>query len=462
MAIFRALHNMENENRKILRGAGTVSMGAFASKVIGAIYRIPLTNILGGKGIGLYQLVFPVYCLLLDFSGAAAPNAVARLVARKENKSDASEKIFAVSLNLFLLFGGVCAALLALFCKPIAALQGEPSAFSGFAVISPAVVVVSAIACFRGYFQGEMDMRPTAVSQIIEQLAKLAVGLSLAWIFKGDLTLSVCGALFGVTAAEVVALIYLRAKFKKRCLNPVCFSSIEKSERKSIAKEVIKTSVPITLLGLFIPFSQFIDSFLIVNALSEYSREATSLYGLYSGSAATLINLPVSLLYGIATVAVPSISSCEREESEKKTKILLAITLVAGAVCSFLLFVFSPFAVNVLYKGLTTEQRTTTIKIIKLLCVNAVFLPLLQTENSVLIGYGLSYLPLVGLTSGVAVKTVMEIFLLKLPEFNIYGACLSLIACYFVASLINLFIVKKGGAKFAYKTNIVKKLDNIQ
>ena len=450
---------MESVNKKILFGAGTISIGAFISKLLGAIYRIPLTNILGGEGIGLYQLVFPVYCLLLDFSSAGAPNAISKLVSSEYEEN--GYKIFKTSLKIFSLLGVVGSIILFIFSKPIAILQGNKNAFLGFIFISPAVFAVSILACFRGYFQGKFNMKITAVSQAIEQLVKLLIGLAVAYAFRFNIVYAVAGATFAVSVAEFVALIYAYTKYKRHKKTFGIGYIYEKTDYNKYSKQILKTALPITLIGIFIPLSQFVDSFLIVNLLGKYTVNSTALYGLYSGSALTLINLPISLLLGFSTVAVPSVSGAKTKlEREKKIAVVLLFTLILGIVFAFATNFFSRFAVNILYKGLSNTEREITVKLVKLGSANIVLLSLLQTENSILIGSGKTFLSLIGMSIGVVVKIALEIVLLSNPKINIYGASIALIACYFVASLVNLILVKKGGTKLANKTYCPKKLNN--
>lgn len=183
---------------------------------MGAIYRIPLTNALGGEGMGLYQMVFPLYTLLLTISGGGLPVAISSLVAVKLSGNDerGARRILTVSLAALSVIGLLFSVTLALSGSLIAALQGNGRAKTAYLGIAPAVFFVSVLACFRGYYQGRENMLPTAVSQLIEQAVKLVAGLYLAArLSSRGVEYAVLGALLGVSLSEAIATLVLSAWF---------------------------------------------------------------------------------------------------------------------------------------------------------------------------------------------------------------------------------------------------------
>ena len=435
---------MEKKQGNIVKSAATLGVGAMLAKLLGAIYRIPLTNLLGGLGLGLYQMVFPVYSVLLDFSGAGAPSALSKIISsyNGEDKERNAYNYLSGSLRLFFFFGLFCSLIMLIFAKPLAMAQGNSDAYLAYLFLSPAIFGVSLISCFRGYFQGKMNMVPTAVSQIIEQLVKLGFGLLFAYLFLPNIPKAVAGATFAITLSEFSALVYLFSvylKSKKKLGVRFCF---EKNNFGVRAKTVIKNTVPITLTGIMLPLSQVIDSFLILNLLGAYRQDATSLYGLLSGVAATVIGLPVSVCYGVAAVAIPTVSASktETEKRSNASKTLLLTTLVA-LPCAIFTAIFAPFIIGLLFRGLNGEEKLIAINLLRLSSPNVLLLSLLQTGNAVLIGKGKLYFPVLSLSVGVAVKTVLNLILLDMPRVNIYGGALAIIACYFTVCLLNLFII---------------------
>lgn len=196
----------------LFTGAGMLAVCSVIAKLLGALYRIPLTNVIGGEGMGLYQMVFPLYTLLLTVSSGGLPVAISRLVAVKLSKGDerGARKILRVALIALGAVGAAGSLVLALLARPIARLQGNPAAALAYYGISPSVALVCLLSCYRGYYQGRENMLPSAASQLVEQAIKLVAGLSLAARFSvRGLEFSVLGALLGVSLSELAATVAL-------------------------------------------------------------------------------------------------------------------------------------------------------------------------------------------------------------------------------------------------------------
>lgn len=441
------------KNNPILKGATFLGLGAFFSKILGAIYRVPLTNLLGGYGLGLYQMVFPVYSLLLDFSGAGVPSALSGLIASEEEREKSAYNYLISSIKLLFFIGIIGSLFMLILARPLSLLQGNGMATLSYVSLAPAVFAVSLISCLRGYFQGQMNMVPTAISQIIEQVVKLSMGLLFVNLFLPNVEKAVAGATLAITFSEFIALfvlysIYTRDK-KVRGIN----FSYDKQNQKQQIKKIIKTTVPITLIGIAIPLSHVIDSFLTINILSTYRADATALYGLLFGVVHTVINLPVSICYGVSTVAIPAVSSAKTHlEKSKKTKSVIFLTLLLSIPCAVFCLLFSPFVINFLFRSLSIEEKLVAVNLLKLTCPSIILLSLVQTTNAVLIGKNKHFQPLLSLGVGVMVKTVLNIVLLSVPSINIYGGGVGLNACYFIACLINLIMIFKLKVKNVSKT----------
>ncbi len=440
----------------IINGAVILGIGAFIAKFLGALYRIPLTNRLGGYGLGLYQMVFPVYTLLLDFSGAGVPNALSRIIS-KEKSELVAKRMLKNSVKLFAIFGLIATLFMAVFCSTLARFQGNVEARTAYLCLAPAIFFVSIISCFRGYFQGNMNMRPTAISQILEQVFKLLLGVFFINLFYPNVPLCVSGATLAITFSEIIALLYLVVSYK-------FYNKKNKLEVQtagnfiSDAKVIIKTTIPITLVGIIIPFSQVVDSFLTINILSRYLKNATVLFGLLSGVVMTVINLPVSVCYGLSTVAVPTVSSCESQlEIDKNSKKILSLTFLITLPCVLFLLLFSPFTINLLFSGLPIGEKQIAVNLLRLCSPIVILLSVVQASNAVLIGKGKLYTPVLTLTFGVIVKVILNLVLLNKRELNIYGGAIAIIACYFSVCLINLILIFRKRVKNESRKNFSSK-----
>ncbi len=457
----QSLLHMKEKNT-IFKGAFYLAAGAFISKFLGAIYRIPLTNMLGGLGLGLYQMVFPVYCLLLDFSGAGLPSAMSRIIASQtSDKEVTARRLLINSTKLFFLFGLFAMLIMAVFSRPFSILQGNEKASTAYLLLSPAILAVAMISCLRGYFQGFMDMKPTAISQIIEQVIKLLLGLVFVYMFLGNVSLAVGGATLAITISEFIALIVLFYIYKRKTRGTIQDFVYDKRSFFVDAKTIIKTTVPITLVGILLPFSQVIDSILTINIISGYRNDATMLFGLLSGVVMTVINLPVSICYGIGSVAIPSISKCKTEEEKKKQSIkILVLTLIVSIPCFLGLLILSPQVISLLFRNLSSMEKNIAIKLLRLTSPCVVLLSVLQASNSVFIGSGKLYTPVVNLLIGVVVKFIISVLLLRIPSINIYGGAIAINACYFAVCMINLMLIFNKKVKNATSYPYNRKLAN--
>ncbi len=434
---------------KLISGAFYLSLGGVICKLLGAIYRIPLTNILGAEGIGLYQMAFPLYTILLTFSSTGVPSGISKLIAEGEDP----EKVLKNSIKLFFFIGFCLSFLTLIFCKNIAKIQGNENAYLAYAFISPSVLLVSLISCFRGYYQGFSNMKPTAFSQVLEQVVKLIFGLSICYFLKENIILASAGATLAVTVSELITLIYFILKSK----NAVRF--INFTSQKLELKPIVKTVFPIMVATVIMPLIRTIDSFLILNLLGGYLENATAVYGLYSGAVESIISMPVSFCYALAITSIPIISKLKKEGGNYHKKSLQAVgyTLALSSVFAVLTFIFSPLAVKLLYSGLSDGNKLLTVNMLRLSCVSVLLLPLMQTLMACVNAMGKYKITIISGVISAVFKVIISIQFLKIENINIFGAIISDIFCYLVACFINLsYIIYSGFLKnkFLSKTKV--------
>ena len=426
------------EKHLFLKNTLIISIGNFLAKIIGAFYRIPLTNFLGGVGIGLYQMVFPVYALLLDFS-MAVPTALSKNLVQIDDEKT-KQKYLSSSFRLLFFVGLFGTHFLALFSKQISTQQGDKNAYIGYIFLAPSVLVVSLISCFRGFFQSEKNMYPTALSQIIEQVVKLIFGLILVNLFLGSIKIQVGVSTLAVTISEVITLIYLALFYKIKIKKPL-FTKIEKDERKILTKDLFKTVLPIILIGISFPLSHLIDSFLIVNLLKSYREDATLLYGLFSGSAHSIINMPVSVCYGVSVALIPIIAKNNGKQRERGITNSILLTLLLAFPCFLGVFFFAPTIVNILFSRLDYFSKATLIGLLKTMSPTIILLSLTQTTNSILISINKPYRSLTNMLTAITIKIPLTVILLFNQNINIYAGVIASICAFLVATFLNLLYI---------------------
>ena len=461
-------------SRNFLTGAAILAVAGVICRLLGVVIRIPLANIVGNYGIGLYQMVFPLYALLLVVSSAGVPIAISKMVAQTSDEREC-RRILLNAIILLGLIGVVVSALFMIFAYQIAGLQGNRSVGIVYLAIAPSVFLVCIIAAFRGYFQGKQNMIPTATSQIIEQLVKVAAGITMAVLFiRISVVWAVFGAILAVTISEVVALLYLIFLYIRSLKKQGKKPAISKDKVKSMFSwslmwNILRQSAPVTLMASVFPLILVIDSMVIINMLTASgtdSREATQLFGISSGAVHTVINLPAVLAISIATAIVPMCSSLlkQKKMDEMRAKMALAVKITILISIFFTLFylAFARSIIDLLYHGafkdypehLATATRLLKIEssLIFLIGISAVFTAMLQGINK-------ARFPLIALLIGGVLKMAFQFSMLG--TMGIYAVSIGNVICFLVAAILNTvfalhFIrIKKGLSVAAIRFGIL-------
>ncbi len=419
-----------------LKGAAWIAAGGFIAKLIGALYRIPLTNLIGGRGLGLYQLVYPVYCLLLTVSATGIPSSIAKLTAERAAKRENDRAVLKTAMKLFLLIGVFGSILMAVIAPALSKAQGSEEVLGGYYSLAPSVFFVSAISVFRGWFQGRNRMFPTALSEITEQVVKVGFGLLFAYLFREDIQKAVVFLLLSVSISELATLLLMLILYKR-----VPAPDISKNDGGMVAmKSIIKLSVPVTFSSILLPLSALLDSVLAPRLLSAYASDAVTMYGLFAGGAVTVINLPVSVCYGIAAASVPRVATAAKGEGSARKAVLfsLGITVAVGAVSAVGLFLFAEPAAKIIFRSLAGEELTLLIELIKAFSISALTLSCVQTLSACLTAQGKPQYAALSMLIALTVKTALYLFLLRDSQISVFGLAYATNISYAVAFLLDL------------------------
>lgn len=429
---------MTKRNNVVLRNALLIASSGLIVKLLGALYRIPLNNVLKAEGLGIYQTAFPTYLILMTFCGTAATSAITKIISSGEN----AESVLKKSLWLIVPAGVFGWFLMTFFSETLSSLQGNSDARFSYVALAPSLVFVSVISCLRGYFQGGNDMKPTATSQITEQIVKIAAGFTLCFLFGSTPAEGAFFACLAVSVSEVFAMLYLISVYKTTISNRI---KLCRSNQNFAINRLISLLLPTALISIILPMTKFFDSFAVLNVLNKYTKNATDLYGLYSGSVESIIGMPVAVCYGIAASVLPGISRAEAKKdralSDKFVLQAITYTLFLSSLAFVFLALFPGVVVKVLFPMLSAENKFVLKKLISFAAIDVVFLSLIQTQTSILVAKNKPYAPAVCLLVGFAVKAATEIPLLKNPDLNVFGTLYSDILCYFVAVLLNMVYI---------------------
>ena len=448
----------KQRNNGFLKGAAIIAAGGFIAKIIGALYRIPLTNLIGGHGLGLYQMVYPVYCLLLTVSATGIPSSIAKLTAERIGRGESPKPLFKKAMRLFLLIGVFGTAFMVALAPFLSAAQGAREIIGGYFTLAPAVFLVSAISVFRGYFQGKNNMLPTALSEVIEQLVKVALGLIFAYAFRENVQKAVTFLLLSVSFSELIALLFMYLFYKREQGRSTPLKTENEGDRVEM-KSILRLSIPVTVGSSLLPLSGLLDSVLAVRLLSAYSTDAVALYGLFSGGAVTVINLPVSVCYGIAAASIPAVATAAARGANVKKSVFfsLFVTIAIALPAAVGLYLFAEPAARIIFRSLKGEELTTLTALIKTFSLSALTLSCTQTLSACLTAQGEARHSAFSMLVGITVKTITYSFLLRNPQISVFGLAYATNICYLVAFLLDLvynIIVwrkqkRKNGAKGA-------------
>ncbi len=439
---------MQNKGkRSFAAGAATLAAAGVVVKIIGACYRIPMTNIIGDQGIALYQYAYPIYGTLLALSTAGIPAAVSKLVSEhiSRGEPERAQRVFRVSLALLAIVGLISAAALFGFAPLVAAWVGDPLACLPIRAISPALFFVAVLSAYRGYYQGQERMTPTAVTQIVEQAGKLVMGLWLAYMMRDrGVAYAAAGAILGVTLAEAIAMVMvLGMGAASRRQSAVC---VDKEPARSVIRRLLPVALPMMLGAVMMPLVGVIDSFVVNHRLLDTglpAEEARSLYGLLTGPVNTLVNMPSVVPLALAMALVPAIAqACARgawSEVCNKTRLALKITLTISLPAAVALAVMAEPIMALLYGGLTAEKQLQAARLLQVSAPSVVALAIVQTLSGTLQGMGKVKAPVAALGAGAAAKIVVTHILTGIPALNITGACIGTVVCYSIAAVIDLY-----------------------
>lgn len=433
---------------KFLRGAMILTMAGLMVKVIGSVNRILLSRLLGGEGIGLYQMAYPVYLLLLAVASAGVPVSISIIVAEYLAKGDRAgvRRVFSVSLRMMAVVGLVLAASLfaAAGWMVDSGIIRDGRAYYALVALTPAVFFASILASFRGFFQGHQLMTPPAMSQIIEQFVRVVTMVALAYaLLPRGLEYAAAGAAFGAVPGSVTGLIVL-SFFYRRYRRMWQYDSVPESDISSMAlvKRLALLALPVSCANILVPVTSSIDMLLVPKCLIESGfsvEEATTLFGYLAGMAQPLIMMATIPTVSLTASLVPAVSEAftlgRGGEIERKAatamKLCCLITVPAAVGMSALAGEIS----GLLYG--TVKAAPAIMHSGPAIC----FLGMQQVTTGVLQGMGKINLPMLHIVIGLVCKTI-AVLLLTDAAFNIAGAAWATNINFGVAALLNILVLR--------------------
>ncbi|MBQ9264761.1 MAG: polysaccharide biosynthesis protein, partial [Clostridia bacterium] len=466
------------KQKTLVGGVSILGVAGIICKVVGVLYRIPLAHLIGPGGMGLYHKVYPAYNLLLTISSAGIPVAISRMVAHYVTREDPrnAKRIFKIAMRLLLALGVLTTALMLVFSGQLAAWQGtndsSANTRAGYMAIAPSLFFVCVMSAYRGFLQGQRNMVPTAVSQLIEQIGRVFIALPLAALGmqKGGISWGAAGALLGSTTAEGAALLYMAFQHRRaaRVMDRVAQRpDSEKLSDRFIANRLILVAIPITLGACIVPLAGFVDSIMLTKLMETAGMaadNALNLYGAYAGPVLTLINVPTAIAMAMSTNLVPDIASGlargEKAYVAKEAGVGLRMASVVGFPCSVGMSLLAQPILYLCYRGsYTAAQLNVAADLLQISSLTIVLFTMVQTTSGILQGAGKQRIPMYTLFIGVLLKVALNYTLVRIPGVDIHGAPWASLLCYTASMIPNLyFVCKYTGYRFDWVHVVLKPL----
>lgn len=441
----------EEKKQNFLHGATILTAGVVIMKILGAIYKIPLLNLLGTTGYGYFNVAYTIYNVLLTISTAGLPVALSRMISEANTlgRPAQARKIFRVSMTTFAVLGALLSLLMFLFPTELAVLMNTPESSQSIVALAPAVLLVCITSAYRGYAQGHANMIPTTVSQVLEVLVKVIVGLVLAWLLvRGGRSepITSAGAIFGVTVGSLAAVIYMFIYCSRNYRKTVTDSDKTDSSGR-ILKNLLKIGIPITLGASVMSVISLIDTALVKYQLIYGAQLSTAvaddLYGTYSAMM-TLYNLPAAFITPLTISVVPAIAACVARREHQEASLVASSSMRIAAVIALPmgvgLAVLSAPIIRVLY---STIENDTGPLVLSLLGVASFFVCMALMSNAVLQAHGNERYPVISMIVGGLVKIGVNWVLVGNSEVHIYGAPIGTLCCYGIMCVLNWIFMRK-------------------
>ena len=455
-----------SNKQTFLHGAALLAIATAVVKVIGFFYKIPLNAAIGNAGYGYFTTAYNIYSVLLMISTAGLPVAMSRMISQASSLGNYNQvrKIYKVSRAIFLGLGIVSTGIMVLLCRQLAGWLNQPDAWAAILCLGPCALLMGIISTYRGFFQGQGNMRPTSNSQMLEAVFKLVVGLAAAFLvmhLTQDPALAAGGAILGVTISCLVSVLYLR-----KVITPA-FRALPESNDPAktgadTAKDLLAIAVPITIGSAGLQLLTVAESGLYMDRLVELiganlymghlvtgtndaQAVADNIKGIYD-QAMTIFNMPCAFIIPITVSVIPAITSnltLKNDEAVRQTEESAArITGLLSLPCAVGLMLLGEPVMGLLWSH-TGEDLVLGGQIMSLLGISIFLYAIIQYTNALMQAHGYAHIPVINmLVAGVA-RLAVVYFLVGDPNVGILGVALGVGLCYGAIAVMNLAAIAK-------------------
>ena len=440
------------KKQNFLQGTALLAMATAIVKVIGAFYKIPLNAIIGEQGFGYFNTAYEIYAVLLMISTAGLPVAMSRMISQASSLEHYGQvrRIYATARGIFLGLGIVGGVLMTVFCRQLAAFQNQPDAWAAIGCLGPCALLICIMSTFRGFFQGQGNMLPTSVSQVLEAVTKLIVGMAAALLIikaTDSIPLAAGGAILGVTVSCLLSAFYLFSKFRKS-FKALPQTNEEVSSFGATAKGLLIIAIPITVGSAGLQILTALETKIYMGQLLSHGfsqSEADTMRGIY-GMTQTIFNMPCAFITPITISIIPAITAqltLKKFGEAKGTEESAArITGLISMPCAFGLAVLAE-PVTALLGGYTGEKLELATRLMTVLGISIMFNAVVLVTTAIMQAHGHVNRPVINMFVGGLLKLVAVYVLTGNREIGILGTPLGTLICYLSICALNILSIRK-------------------
>lgn len=440
-----------SKKQTFLHGAALLALATALVKVIGALYKIPLNAIIGEQGFGYFSTAYQVYSVLLLVSTAGLPVAVSRMISQAASLGQYNQvrRIYSAARAIFLGLGLVSSLLMTAFCHQLAAFEKQPDAWAAIACLGPCAFLVCLLSAYRGFFQGQSNMIPTAVSEVIEAVCKLLVGIPAALLIlkaTNSLAYAAAGAILGVTMGSLMGSVYMGARFHKDYRElPVS----EESPRpyKDVIRNLLAIAVPITIGSAGLQSLYLLETNLFMGQLLKANTQAVAdtMKGIYD-MALTIYNMPCALIAPITISVIPAITAyltkCDSRGVKSTEESAARVTALVAMPCAVGLFLLGQ-PVTALLGGYTGENAALAGRCMAALGIGIYFYAVTQLTNAIMQAHGHATLPVIHILLSGLMKLAVVYILSGNPHIGVVGVGIGSALCNLCVAVLNLIAIRR-------------------
>ena len=447
----------EGRKNGFMRGTAILSASTLIVKALGLLFSIPLANFISAEGMSYFYGAYDIFTIFLVLSTAGLPIAVSRMVstANAMGRRREADQVFSVAFWLFFAIGAAGCLIMLFGSRQISELLGKPGAAGTIVALAPTVFFLSITSALRGYFQGRSNMVPTAASQVIEAVMKVAVGTGLAYYiitYIGSDSMAAVGAIIGVSVSSGLGMIYLvfcklRQRRKDREL-PEDGSAV--SSRRDMMFSLLRFAVPITLGACFLSVLDFVDSAVLMDRMKTaagFTQDQADYFSGVLGNARKFFDLPGAFVVPISTSLLPVLSgaivSGDKPQVRHISSMSMRMTLLIAIPASVGMSIFAEPICMLLLAG-RPDVGEGAARLLQVLALAIAFSSTVYTTNAMLQSFGRTTRPVIDMAVGGVVKIALSYALAGIPEINVMGSAVSTVASYLVIVILNLIAVRES------------------